>query len=141
MEESNTQKQQEADIKAQFEADLTAFALRYGVDRLKIESANFIRDYRRGEDGGIFLKQEKAVIRAFGQIRRVEIGEHAEYKTFEEADEGIRAAMSEYYRKRRETRTDKQREGERRRQKTYRARQQLKRGELRQHEEAIRRRQ
>lgn len=110
------------EIKMLFEADLAAFAIRYDLERLRVESPNFIREYRRSEAGGFILVSEKAVVRAFGQSRRVSIGEGEDYLTYEAAQEGVRASLSEYYRSRRDSRSPAERKGEARRQKRYRER-------------------
>jgi len=52
----------------------------------------------------------------------VPIGENEKYKTFEEAEIGVRAFWSAYFKKRREQRSDKERRAEAARQKRYRER-------------------
>lgn len=118
--ENDTQTPDEA--KKVFEADLLAFAMRYSLNRVHVESQNFIRDYRRSEAGDFLLVSEKAIVKAFGQSRRVPIGDGEQYKTHEEAEAGVRATLSEYYRKRRDSRSENEKRGEARRQRAYRER-------------------
>lgn len=109
-------------MKKQFMDDLQAFALKYSATRIKIETLNFDRDFRRGEDGVLRLKTEKAVIRALGKVTKVPIGEDEPYKTYDEAEAFARNYWSEYFKKRRAKRTEAEKRGEARRQKRYRER-------------------
>ncbi len=104
------------------DADILAIATKYSATRLKISTLNFDRDFQRGEDGGFYLVSEKAIIRALGKTSKVPIGVDEKYKTFEEAEEGVKKYWSEYYRNIRANRSQAERKAEARRQKAYRER-------------------
>lgn len=110
----------EKQLREQFQADLTAFANRWSLTRVKTESINFDRDFQRGQDNQFHLKSEKAVIRALGKLSKVPIGEGREFKTFEEAEAAMREKWSQYFKERRVKRSENEKRGEQRRQKRYR---------------------
>lgn len=103
-----------------FENDLVAFALKHSLERIKTESPNFIREYRRGRGGDLYLVTEKAVIKALGKVSKVKIGEGEKYQTYAEAEKAVREYWSNYFKERRNRRTDAEKAGEQRRQKRYR---------------------
>lgn len=92
------------------------------MPRIKFSTINFDLDYQRDDDGVLRLKTEKAVIRTLGKVTKVPIGEHEEFKTFEEAEEATKKRWQEYYREVRAKRSDKERRAEALRQKRYRER-------------------
>lgn len=104
------------------EQDILDFANRYSLSRVKISSPNFDFDFERNDDGSLYLKKLKAVVRTLGQVSKVPIGEDEQYKTFEEAEEAIKKHWQEYYRNIRANRSEKERRAEARRQKAYRER-------------------
>lgn len=110
----------EQKLREQFEKDLAEFANRYSLTRIKTESLNFDRDFKRGEDNQFHLKSEKAVIRVLGKVSKVQIGENHQYKTFEEAEIAMREKWSAYFKKQRMKRTQNEKRGQQRRQKRYR---------------------
>lgn len=114
MNEKNTYKRMEQEI--------IALANKYSVNRLKISTINFDREYRRGVDGDFVLVSTKAVIRALGKVTKAPIGENQRYKTFEEAEKAVKNHWSEYYKKIRANRSEAQKKAEARRQKQYRER-------------------
>lgn len=119
------------DIKQKLETDLAVFALKFGLDRIKVESYNFIRDYQRAEDGQLRLVSEKAIIRSFGKVTKVTIGEGGKYANREEAEVAVRASWSAYFKKQREKRSEATKRGEAIRQKRYRERRKAELVELR----------
>lgn len=104
---------------------------KYSAERLKISTPNFDRDYRRSEDGSIYLTSEKAVIRTLGKVTKVPIGEGEEFSTFEEAEKATKLYWQEYYKKVRASRSDVERRAEARRQKRYREKRKERDEELR----------
>ena len=104
------------------EQELTVFADKYSVSRIKFSTINFDLDYQRDDDGKLRLKTEKAVIRTLGKVTKVPIGEGEEFATFEEAEEATKKRWQEYYREVRAKRSDKERRAEALRQKRYRER-------------------
>lgn len=110
--------------------DILAIANKYSFERLKISTYNFDRDYQRNDAGDIYLVSEKAVIRAFGKVTKVPIGENEQYKTFEEAEEATKKYWQEYYKEVRAARSEKDKIAESRRQKRYRERRRQKEQEL-----------
>lgn len=106
----------------QFQEDLTAFANRWSLNRVKTSSLYFDRDYQRDDDGQFCLKTEKAVVRSHGKTSKVLIGEGHQYQTYEEAAEAVREKWSKYFNARRQSRSETVKQGERRRQKRYRER-------------------
>lgn len=107
---------------AQFLEELTAFALKHSITRLKISTINFDREFKLTQDGNLQLVSTKAVIRVLGHTSKVPIGEGCEFSTYEEAFEATKKYWSEYYKKIRAKRSDKERLAEQRRQKRYRER-------------------
>lgn len=103
-----------------FESELTTFANQHSVERIKVSTINFDRDYRRGGDGSFQLVSTKAVIRVLGKTTKVPIGDGCEFATYEEAFEATKKYWSEYYRSIRAKRSDAERAAEARRQKRYR---------------------
>lgn len=101
--------------------ELTALANRYSVDRVKISTLNFDREFRRGVDGVLELVSTKAVIRVLGKTTKVPIGEGEEFSTYEEAFEATKKRWSEYYKNIRANRSPEQLAIEAKRQKRYRA--------------------
>lgn len=99
---------------------MLAFAQRNSLERVKITSQNFDLDYKRDKAGRLILMSEKAIIRSMGKVSKVPIGVGQEYATFEDAEKAVKKYWSEYYKKVRSKRTDKQRAAEARRQKRYR---------------------
>ena len=120
------------DIKTfeELEKEVSALANKHSVTRLRISTLNFDRDFQRGEDGGFYLVSEKAIIRALGKTSKVPIGVDEKYKTFEEAEEGVKKYWSEYYRNIRANRSPAEKKAEARRQKLYRERRKEKLTEL-----------
>lgn len=104
------------------EQELTVFADKYSVSRIKFSTVNFDLDYQRDDDGKLCLKTEKAVIRTLGKVTKVPIGEGEEFATFEEAEEATKKRWQEYYKEVRARRSDKERRAEALRQKRYRER-------------------
>lgn len=102
------------------ETEMLIIAQRYSLERFKIYTPNFDLDYKRNKQGEFILVSEKAVIRTLGKVTKVPIGVNEEFHTFEEAEKATKKYWSEYYKKIRATRTDKQRIAEARRQKRYR---------------------
>lgn len=105
-----------------FLKDLTAFAVRYSLTRIKTETPHFKRDYELCGDGQFRLKNEKAVITALGKTSVIAIGEGEQYATYEDAEKATREHWSGYFKARRERRSDKEKLAEARRQKRYRER-------------------
>ena len=116
--------------KDKLEQDILVLANKYSADRLKISTLNFDRDYKRGQDGQLYLVSEKAIIRVLGKVTKVPIGENEEFSTFEAAFEATKNYWQEYYKKVRAARSDKEKLAEARRQKRYRARRKEKDTEL-----------
>lgn len=110
----------ENELKQKFEQELTLFATKYSVTKLKITTLNFEREYRREGDGSFLLKNEKALITSYGRVTKVPIGEGHEFSTYEEAEEAVKKYWSEYYKKTRATRTPEQKAAQAKRQKRYR---------------------
>lgn len=106
----------------QFEDELTAFAEKYSVTRLKVSTLNFDREYRRGQDGQFLLVSTKAVIRVLGKVTKVPIGDGEEFSTYEAAFEATKKHWSEYYRDIRAKRSEQEKQQEATRQKRYRER-------------------
>lgn len=106
----------------QMEQEILALANRYSITRMKVSTLNFDREYQRGQDGSFILVSTKAVIRALGKVTKVPIGADQEYKTYGEAEEAVKNKWSEYYKKIRANRSEKERRAEARRQKQYRER-------------------
>lgn len=104
------------------EQDLLEFADRYSVSRIKFSTINFDLDYHRRDDGQLYLKTEKAVIRTLGKVTKVPLGDDHQHKTFEEAEEATKKYWQEYYRQVRARRSDQERQAEAKRQKRYRER-------------------
>lgn len=112
----------ENDTYEQMEQEILAFANKYSLERLRISTINFDRDYKLAPDGSFNLVSTKAVIRVLGKTTKVPIGEGETYKTFEEAWEATKKYWSEYYRDIRAKRTPVQQRAEAKRQKRYRER-------------------
>lgn len=112
----------ETDIYKQMEQEIFALATKYSITRLKISTLNFDREFKLGQDGKFNLVSTKAIVRALGKITKVPIGEHEQYKTFEEAEKAVKEHWSEYYKKIRANRSPAQLKAEARRQKRYRER-------------------
>lgn len=108
------------EIKQKFEQDLLIFANKYSLTRLKVSTPNFDREYRRGADGQFLLKSQKAIIRSYGRMTKVAIGEGEKFSTFEEAEKAVKKHWSEYYKKTRANRTPAEKAKEARRQRRYR---------------------
>ena len=106
----------------EFEKDLKAFAEKWGVVKLMVETRNLKRNYQGETPFELALHKEVAVVRVLGRTQRVLIGEDQKYKTYEEAAEGVRAYWSNYFKERRRNMTPKERSGYARRQKRYRER-------------------
>ncbi len=102
--------------------DVTAFATRHSLNRVRVESDNFKREFTRQADDTFLLTSEKAVVRVLGKVSVIPIGESHTYKSFEEAEAWARQYWSDYFKQRREQRSDKERRNEARRQKAYRER-------------------
>jgi hypothetical protein len=107
--------------KDELEADIITLATKHSLTKLKTESLNFVRDYRRAEDGSFLLVSERAVVRALGKVSKVPIGEGERYADYEAAAEGVRQHWSDYFKKQRAKRSEAERRGERLRQQQYRA--------------------
>ncbi len=112
----------ENDIYKQLVVDLHALTIKYSIVRLKINTLNFDREFKLGQDGNLQLVSTKAVIRALGKVTKVPIGDDQEHKTFEEAEVAVKKYWSEYYKKIRANRSPAQLKAEARRQKRYRER-------------------
>lgn len=112
----------ENQIYDQMEQEIITLANQYSIERLKVSTLNFDREYRRGVDGDFQLVQTKAVVRALGKVTKVPIGEGEEFKTYEEAEKAVKNKWSEYYKKVRAQRTEAEKRREARRQKQYRER-------------------
>lgn len=106
----------------QFEDELITFANKFSVDRIKVSTLNFDREFKRGQDGSFLLVSTKAVIRVLGKVTKVPIGEGCEFSTFEEAFEATKKHWSEYYKDIRAKRSDREKQQEAKRQKRYRER-------------------
>lgn len=104
----------------QFYQDMVAIATKYSMDRLRVTTLNFDREFKRGQDGSFNLVGTKAVIRVLGKTTKVPIGEGTPYATYEEAWEATKKYWSEYYREIRARRTPAQQVAEAKRQKRYR---------------------
>lgn len=104
----------------QMEQEILALANKYSLERLRISTINFDRDFKRGLDGSFKLVQTKAVIRVLGKLTKVPIGEGCKFSTYEEAFEATKNYWSEYYRGVRAKRSEADRITEARRQKRYR---------------------
>lgn len=102
------------------EQALLEIANRYSITRFKISTINFDLDYQRNDDGNLYLISEKAIIRVLGKVTKVPIGENEEFSTYEAAFEATKLYWSEYYKKVRASRSDKERVAEAKRQKRYR---------------------
>jgi len=89
----------------QFYQDMVAIATKYSMDRLRVTTLNFDREFKRGQDGSFNLVGTKAVIRVLGKTSKVPIGEGTPYATYEEAWEATKKYWSEYYREIRARRT------------------------------------
>ena len=100
--------------------DFLVLATRYSLERLRVSTINFDRDYRRGEDGSFSLVSEKAVIRVLGKETKVAIGEGTKFSTYEAAFEATKKYWSEYYKNIRSKRSPAQQQAEAKRQKRYR---------------------
>lgn len=114
----------------QFKEDLTAFANRWSLNKVKTSSLHFDRDYMRGDDNQFHLKSEKAVVRSHGKVSKVLIGEDQHYQTYEEAEEAMREKWRNYFNERRQARSETAKQGERRRQKRYRERRKVEQAEF-----------
>lgn len=110
----------EEKIYQEFEQELVAFANKYSIDRLKLSTVNFDREFKRGQDGSFLLVSTKAVIRTLGKVTKVPVGEGCEFSTFEEAEAATKKYWSEYYKNIRAKRTDAEKRAEAQRQKRYR---------------------
>lgn len=102
------------------EEDLLAFADKHSLTRVKTESLDFDRDYKRIESGEFVLAVEKAVIRVLGKVTKVKIGEGEEYPDYESAKKAVTEHWKAYFKAQRENRTDAEKRGEALRQKRYR---------------------
>lgn len=112
----------EDQVYEQMEQEIVVLANKYSINRLKISTMNFDREYRRSEDGSFQLVSTKAVIRALGKVTKVPIGDDQEYKTYEEAEEATKKYWSEYYKTIRANRSEAEKRREAQRQKRYRER-------------------
>lgn len=112
----------ENNLQEQLEQEIIALANKYSIERLKISTVNFDREYRRSVDGSFRLVLTKAVIRALGKVTKVPIGDDQECKTYEEAETLVKKKWSEYYKAIRANRTDAEKRKAARRQKQYRER-------------------
>lgn len=112
------------------EQDILKFANQYSVERLKISTPNFDREFRRGVDGSFRLVSTKAVIRVLGKTTKVPIGKGETHQTYESAFEATKAHWSEYYKQVRAGRSAAQKRAEAKRQKAYRERRKAKETEL-----------
>lgn len=114
----------------QFEADIHALADKYSIDRLKVSTINFDRDFKRGQDGNFRLVTIKAIIRVLGKTTKVPIGEDEAHQDYESAYEATKKHWSEYYKEVRSKRSPAERKAEAQRQKLYRERRRERKTEL-----------
>ena len=100
---------------------LIEFANQHSLTRLKVEGYYFVKEFRLNLSTNEWvLYTNKAIVRCYGKVTRVSIGENHKYKTYEEAEKAIKAYWSNYFKERRARMTQAERAGYARRQKQYR---------------------
>lgn len=105
---------------------LLEFANRHSLTRLKVEGYYFVKEFRLNLAANEWvLYTNKAIVRCYGKVTRVSIGENYKYKTYEEAEQAIKAYWSNYFKERRKKMSPTERAGYARRQKQYREKRRL----------------
>lgn len=102
----------------QMEEDVQFLATKYSFLKLKVSTIHFERDYELGENYRFALKKEVAIVRYYGQVRKVTLDE--ETPTYEDAEKAVIAKMKMYYKKARANRSDAEKRKSALRQRKYR---------------------
>ena len=119
MEDYTKQREELKQYVASLELELTEFANKHGVDKVRLESSNYKREFAVDENGRMSLVKQRAVIWVNGRGSIVLLGKETGLLSYDEAVAFEKRRWADYARKRRANMTPEEREREREYQKQY----------------------